>query len=122
MISWSAGLALIGLVATRLLVTWVARRDRRPGPHVYWAMGLAAFFPAWLVVFVALLGSVSLEPGLTNRIWVLSSALGLLGVIATDAAVRRLAESGRTRSPVTYWLAGVAAFVPAWLISLLGLP
>lgn len=117
MITWSAAVALVGLVGSGLALARL--RGRRWGPMSFWLLGLAAIFPAWLVVFVALLGSASPLPG-ASRVWILSSAAGLLGVIATDAATRRLHESGRPRSPVTYWLLGVIAFIPAWALALLG--
>ncbi|MBI3076623.1 MAG: hypothetical protein HYY85_06500 [Deltaproteobacteria bacterium] len=51
--------------------------------------------------------------------WILSSSAALAGAIATDAAVRRLRDSGRGQHPVTCWLLGVAAMVLAWAIALL---
>lgn len=118
--AWSAALGLLGVAASGLAVARLRRQEDRWGPLAYWLLGLAALFPAWLVVFVALLGSASPLPG-ASRVWILSSAAALLGVIATDAATRRLHESDRARSPVTYWLLGVVAFVPAWAFALLGL-
>jgi hypothetical protein len=120
MTAWSVALGFLGVVATGLVATRFRRTPDHFGPQAYWGIGLAALFPAWLVVFLSLLGGVSLEPGLANRLWVLSSAAGLLGVILTDGVTRRLHTAG-PRSPVTYWLLGVVALLPAWLVALLGL-
>ena len=49
-----------------------------------------------------------------------SSVVALIGVIATDYLLRRLQKSGHTLSLVTYWIIGVIALVPAWLIALVG--
>jgi hypothetical protein len=120
MMGWSVALGLLGVATTGLVAARLRRTLDRFGPQAYWGVGLGALFPAWLVVFVSLLGGVSLEPGLANRLWVLSSAAGLLGVILTDGVTRRL-HAGGLRPPATYWLLGVVALLPAWLVALLGL-
>lgn len=87
-----------------------------------WALGLAALLPAWLIAFLGLMGSSPIGRRIPLEIaFLLSSAAALLGVIVTDAVVRRLSEPARPHRPLTYWLLGVAALVPAWGIALAGL-
>jgi hypothetical protein len=79
---------------------------------------MAALAPAWLIAF---LGGIE-PPGaaVPNKpLFIFSSALPLLGAIVTDAVVRHLRHSGRDRRPVTYWLIGVAALLPGWVISVI---
>lgn len=120
MIAASMIAALLGVLAGAGGVLALRGSDRNP--HLYWLLGLVALCPAWAIVFVGLLGpapGLRLEAGLIVA-FVLSSAAGLLGVILTEAAVRRLGESGAARRPALYWLLGVVALAPAWVIALLG--
>ena len=82
-------------------------------------LGMAALFPAWLIAFLAVLtlGTKVVPKGVV----IVTSVAPLLGAIVTDAVVRHLRASGRERHPVTYWLLGVAAVLPAWGIGLLAL-
>ena len=120
-VSSSLVLALVGMLATRAGTNRVARRFARD-PHVYWALGLVALLPAWLVVFVALLPDA---PGrrfqfISAAAWILSAAAGLVGAITTEGRVRRLDESGLHASPARFWRLGVMALAPSWAIACVG--
>lgn len=97
--------------ATRYLGT----RESGQRPHLYWSLGLAALLPAWLIAFVGLLGSspTARPEASLSAAFISSSSAALLGILLSDAAVRRLRESGRDHPPQTYWLLGVAALCPA---------
>jgi cytochrome c oxidase assembly factor CtaG len=113
----------LGLLGTWLGLKGLSRRQSPPGPTLAWTLGLAALLPAWLLSFVGLLGPSTgerPEPSLAMA-FILSSSAGLLGVILSDAAVRRLGNSEREHRSDTYWLLGVVALLPAWVIALLGL-
>lgn len=114
--------ALIGVVATWAAIGHVAAGASERDPHVYWLLGLAALVPAWLVVFVALLGPTSRpQPEPVSAIaWVLSTATGLIGAIVTEGLLRRASESGHSRLPPACWRLGLLGFAPAWLIALTG--
>jgi hypothetical protein len=113
--------ALLGLLAT---AAGRRRLERRPGPrdgHEYWALGLVALLPAWLVAFLALLPSA---PGqrpqlVSGAAWILSTAAALLGAIATESRVRRAAELEDAAAPLRCWQLGVSALIPAWALALL---
>jgi hypothetical protein len=122
-IYWSIVAALVGTLGT-----WfgMARLDwpksSRP-PELFWVLGMAAVFPSWLVAVLALLGRMTgrfPEVSLAGW-WIMSGAALILGVILTDAKVRRLRESGKEYPRARYWVLGVVAFLPAWWIALLGL-
>lgn len=123
MIAWSVVAGVLGALGTWAWVSWLARRQSPRGPVFYWVLGLAALLPAWLIGFVGLFGaSTARRPEVSLSFpFILSSSVALFGVILTDAAVKRLGESGRAHRPVKYWLLGVAALFPAWCIALLGL-
>jgi len=115
-------LAFLGLLATRTAVANLATGAHARDPHVYWVLGVVALLPAWLVPFVALMGSVP-----TGRIhlgwavpWALSSTTALIGAIVSEATVRLGAEASSPRSPAQCWRLGLGWFSPAWLIALLG--
>lgn len=123
MIQISLAAAAVGVLASWIAMLRLARRPLPPGPTAMWIVGLVGPLPAWLVAFVGLLGpepTIAPEP-VRAAAFVLSSAGGLLGAIATDALVRRLRPAQPERSPVVYWLLGLAATTPAWLIALTGL-
>lgn len=89
---------------------------------MYWALGLVALLPAWLVVFLTLLPDV---PGTRLQLipavaWLLSAAAGLAGAIATEGRLRHLDESGLHPSPRRLWRLGVMAMTPSWAIALVG--
>ena len=123
---WMVGASLVlgalGLIATRTAVTNLAAGAHERDPHVYWTLGLVALLPAWLVPFVALMGTAP-----TPRVylswaipWALSSSAGLIGAIVSEAAVRRGVGTSAPRPPARCWQLGVVWFVPAWVIALLG--
>lgn len=122
MMAWSVVVGVAGILATWIWVTCLARRPSFD-PFRAWLLGLAALLPAWLIGFLGLLGTSTgerPEPSVSIP-FILSSSAALLGIILSDAAVRRFRESGREHRPVTYWLLGVAAVFPAWCLALLGL-
>ncbi len=51
----------------------------------------------------------------------LSILLGILGVIGTGLGIAILRKRESSLSPGRYWLIGLAALLPAWLISVLAL-
>jgi hypothetical protein len=92
--------------------------DASRDPHAYWALGLVALLPAWLVAFVGLLGT---EPGAKPQLaWVLSTAAMLIGAIATEGRVRRAGDTVEAQHAPRLWRLGVLAFLPAWVIALAG--
>lgn len=123
MIAWSVLIGLVGTLATWGAMRSLGARDSSQRPHLHWSLGLAALGPAWLIAFVVLLGGspTGRPEGSLSAFLHLASAAALFGIILSDAAVRRLRESGRPYRSVTYWLLGGAALVPAWGIALLGL-
>lgn len=50
-----------------------------------------------------------------------SLVAGLVGVLASWIGLIRLERSGAHRAAEQYWLVGLAALLPAWLIAFLGL-
>lgn len=118
MIHWSLVTGLVGVVAARLGTARLDRRGLTRQPEVFWALGLAALLPAWLITFIGLLGSA--RDGRPGRSLLLSVAAALLGVIVTDARVRRLRQAGGSCQAARYWRLGVWALLPAWAIALLG--
>ncbi len=116
---------VIGLIGVGVSRAWTQRLVRQApsvDAHVYWVLGLCGLMPAWLVAFLGLLGSspAGRLQGWSEAAWVLSAAAALIGVIITEALVRRASESDRDRDCATYWRYGVASLAPAWIISLLG--
>lgn len=117
--------AMLGVLGTAIGLT----RGRRflQTPYLCWIVGLLALFPAWLIAFLGLLGPAPIGRGMARPepawevAFILSAAASLAGVIATEAAIRRLSEAERVQGAWTYWLLGVAALAPAWAIALLGL-
>lgn len=120
MITWSVVAGALGICGTAAFLARLGSRWAHQSPERYWLLGMAALFPAWLIAFLAVLGqSPAQEP--EKPLFIFSSSLPLLGVIVTDAVVRHWRKSGRDRRPITYWLLGMAAFLPGWGISLIGL-
>ncbi|MGH7767674.1 MAG: hypothetical protein ACREQP_09490, partial [Candidatus Binatia bacterium] len=84
----------------------------------YWLIGLAGLFPAWLIAFLTVIQPASqsaVDVPLPPRA-LFSSAIGLIGVIATDYVLRRAQQTGRELSSFLSWVMGWAALIPAWLI------
>jgi hypothetical protein len=113
---WSALVAVVGVLATAGLARRQARPDREP--WTCWLLGLAAFGPAALVEFIALLGVAAGEGGAPRGFFMAPVGVGLLGVIGTDVWARRLRESGSPRAALACWLLGALALAPAWLAGL----
>jgi hypothetical protein len=113
----------LGVPVTWFMTAYLARRRPPSNPVVSWVLGLAALGPAWLTAFLGLLGPspIGRPEAFLKVAFILSSSAALLGVILSDAAVRRLRASGREHRPATYWLLGVAGLFPTWAIALLGL-
>ncbi len=97
---------------------------RRPlDPHAHWSLGLVGLLPAWLIVFVALLPATPAPRPqfVTGVAGMLSGATALVGVIATESALRAATESGGGDVPAARsWRLGVLALIPAWAVGLLG--
>jgi len=119
---WSFVTGILGMLGTAFMLARLSRRVSHWAPVRYWLLGLAALVPAWLIAFVGLLGSFTggRPESALSASWILSASAALLGIIVTDAEVKRLDESGRPHGPLRYWLLGIAAVAPAWGIALLG--
>lgn len=117
MIMWSLIVAALGLCGAGALVARTKNRWPHWGPERFWLLGMGALAPAWLIAFLGLLAP--LPTPVSKGVVVGSSAVPFLGVIATDAVVRRLRQSGRDYRSVIYWLLGVAAILPGWGMALL---
>ncbi len=109
---------LVGILGTGAALFYRQGKASEWKPQHYWFLGLAGLFPAWLVAFLALLEPVAQQAAETPLPpkALLSSGAGLLGIIATDYLLRRLQKSGSALPSVTYWVLGVVALLPAWLI------
>src|SRR5437870_13488163 len=95
---------LIGVVASRIGLTYLTADGASRDPHAYWALGLVTLLPAWLVAFLGLLGTTpGVRPQLVSgAAWLLSVAAGPLGRIATEPRGRRpghLAEAHHAPRP-----------------------
>ena len=119
MTSWAVVVGIFGAIWTGAVVAYLRRRETSPSASRYWVCGLAALLPAWLISLLALLGhwtgqgpDATMPPSV-----ILSSSGALVGVIVTDWAVRRLDGKGSVHHPIVYWLLGVIAFLPAWVIA-----
>lgn len=118
--SWgSVVVGILGLVVTAVALGRLSGKAGL-GPRCYWALGLAALFPAWLLALLALLGQAPLDNPQypLPRSVIFSSGSALIGAIAADFIARRLQGSGKALPPVAYWLLGLAALIPAWCLAL----
>jgi NO-binding membrane sensor protein with MHYT domain len=115
-------LALVGVFASLAGLRRLTAADASRDPHAYWALGLIALLPAWLVAFVGLLGTTpGAQPhGASAAVFVLSAAAGLLGAIVTEARVRESGDSHEPWHPTRLWRLGLLAVFPAWLLALGG--
>ena len=123
MIRWSVIIGLVGVLGTWALTIRLSRTAPSRPPELYWVLGLAALFPAWLIASLGLLGRTAGRfPEMSVAAWwILSSAAAVLGVLLTDEMVRRRRAASERHPPARYWLLGVETFAPAWGIALLGL-
>ena len=114
----SLAVGLLGLLSTRAALPRLAEGG---DPHAPWALGLVGLAPAWVITFVALLGSSPAPrlPVWSAAAWIASSSAALIGAIVTEALVRGASASGG-RPLAWYWTYGLAALLPAWLIAILG--
>jgi hypothetical protein len=118
MITWSLIVAALGLCATGTLATRHSSRGSHWSPERFWLLGMGALAPAWLIAFLGLTGEPGGPPP-NKPFFIVASALPLLGVIVTDAILRRLRATGRGLPPFRSWLLGVTAILPAWAVALL---
>ncbi len=118
MITWSVGLTVVGVAGTAALVARLKSRWPTWGPERYWALGLAALLPAWLMAFLATIGPPGGE-GPNKPLFIITSALPLLGIIVTDALLRHWRAGGRAPGPIACWFLGIAAVLPGWGITLI---
>jgi len=105
---------VVGVLASAIAAIFLKDRP----PRHYWLLGLASLFPAWLIAFLAVISPASQSPvdvPLPPRA-LFSSAVGLMGIIATDYFLRQAQQSGRVFTPVVWWFIGLGALIPAWLI------
>ena len=118
----SALLIILGTLASWLYLVNLTKDGASRDPHAYWTLGMVGVLPAWLVAFVGLLSS---QPGVKPQIasgaaYMLSVAAGLVGVIATEARVRQTGDSVEAQYAARPWRLGVLAFIPSWVVVLIG--
>jgi len=115
----SMGLAAFGVVLSGLVILLFGNKLGSPERH--WFLGMGAIAPAWLVsLLVFLTGLAAAEKGV--RVYLAgASAAVLLGVIGTEYCVRYLKSRPGTPHPVVFWLLGMIALAPSWLILLRGI-
>jgi NADH:ubiquinone oxidoreductase subunit 6 (subunit J) len=109
----------VGVLGSGVAACYLKGRASEWTPQHYWFLGLAGLFPAWLIAFLSLLQPLTqetTEAPLPPRA-LFSSAAALMGIIATDYLLRRMQKSGQTFQPLTYWIIGLIALFPAWLIT-----
>ena len=112
----------IGVLVTYGTTTRTAAAAVERDSHWYWVLGLVGLMPAWLIAFVGLLPTATdgRVPHLSAAAWIFSAAAGLVGVIATESAIRdpaRVTDDGSARR---CWALGAVALGPAWVIAILG--
>ena len=115
---WSLGLAVVGLVLSRVGARALARRAAST-PRVLWVTGLPALLLAWLVPFVSLLNASGTAEGPPRKTFMVASAAAILGVLGSDWLINREEKQGSAGRPLVSWLLGAAALAPAWLVALL---
>jgi hypothetical protein len=115
---WSLGLAVVGLVLSRVGARALARRAAST-PRVLWVTGLPALLLAWLVPFVSLLNASGTAEGPPRKAFMVASAAAILGVLGSDWLINREEKRGSAARPLVSWLLGAAALAPAWLVALL---
>ena len=121
--TWSLVVGIVGVLGTGAAVRRLQAKNSGRELRHYWLLGAGALFPAWLIAFLGLLQPATKQPvdvPLPPQA-LLSSGAALLGLIATDYLLRRLQKPGANSSPLTCWLLGCLALVPAWIVLLLSL-
>jgi hypothetical protein len=117
---WSLLAAAVGIALTATLVRRLASAGGDHEVEVYWALGLAALTPAWIIEFLAILGAGA-EPERRVRLFAMASVGVAMGaVLISNAIARRLDAAGPGRRPYACWLLGAAALAPPWLLALVG--
>jgi hypothetical protein len=117
---WSLLAAAVGIAVTAALVRRLGadRVDREV--EVYWALGLAAMTPAWVIEFLGILRG-GVDPGRTVRMFFMASVgVAMAGVLLSNTLARRLDAPGPGQRPYACWLLGVGALVPPWLLAFVG--
>jgi len=110
---------VVGVLASAVATIFLKDRP----PRHYWLLGLASLFPAWLIAFLTVIQPASqsaVDVPLPPRA-LLSSAVGLMAIIATDYLIRQSERTGRVFTPVVCWWIGLGALVPAWLMAAVNL-
>jgi hypothetical protein len=114
---WSLLAAAVGIAVTAALVR---RLDAAGGDHeveVYWALGLAAMTPAWIIEFLGILQG-GLEPPRSVRLFFMASVgVAMAGVLLSNTIARRLDAAGPARRPYACWLLGIGALLLPWLFA-----
>jgi hypothetical protein len=83
-----------------------------------WVTGVPALLLAWLFPLVSLLNAVGTAEAPPRKAFMVASAAAILGVLGSDWLIAR--EEKRTAArPLAWWLLGVAALAPAWVVALL---
>lgn len=120
MIKWSLIFGVLGVIVTGVMIPYLSKRVSPWGPLQQWFVGIAALFPAWLIAFVGLLPSstVNSDQVPLPPVAIISSSAALFGIVLTHYAVRRLHRSGPALHPIAYWLLGLAAIIPGWCVAL----
>jgi hypothetical protein len=120
MAGWSVTLGVLGVVLSALGVRRCRRISPREESDRCWLIGLFGLFPGWLVAIWGLLGAGNFDsPSYSPpRSLIFSSAAALIGVIVSDFARRRLGGFALAMPWALYWLLGLAAFAPAWVVAL----
>lgn len=111
---------VLGIIASSAAVFYLNQKSGEA--RQYWLVGLAGLFPGWLIAFLTVIEPASrsaVDVPLPPRA-LFSSAIGLIGVIATDYLLRSAQQSGRGPSPFAWWVIGWASLIPAWLILTVG--
>ena len=116
---WSLGLAVAGLLVSRVGARALTRRAPAPTPRVLWVTGLPALVLAWLIPFVSLLNASGSAEGPPRKAFMVASAAAILGVLGSDWLINREEARGSAARPLVSWLLGAAALAPAWLVALL---
>src|SRR5262249_5385643 len=121
-IASSVVLVLLGVVVSRVGLTRLTADAASRDPHAYWALGLIALLPGWLVAFVGLPGpGPGPEPARVGGGGLgLAAGAGVIGRIATEARVRGVGDSVEVHHATRLWRLGVLALLPAWGIVLVG--